>query len=386
MEAVESIREAIRWRLEGRRRRRTTRKMSRTAWRSLHSEAFEFSRRGLSAQKKALESTAPLQSDSRSMSVETSVRPSLLEEFRRDFPAVWRRIPYKGLFTLLLTLWVLLFEFVGNSTFGYINTHSLFGWTSYAYLSSPDDEHGFYIPLVVLGLFWWKRRDFEGLAARPWPPGLVLVIAALLLHVAGYLAQQTRISLAAFYFGLYALIGIAWGPRVLRASFFPMCLFAFALPLGTLAETITFPLRLFAVWINVVHQGTLIFDPSGAFQYEVAAACGGLRSLTAVLALCTIYGFLSFRKASNRLFLFLAGFPLAIAGNMTRLLMIIIVSEAFGRNTGAAVHDSTFFSLIPYVPPIIGIIVLGHLLREQKGPKVVEPRGFSGSAEATAIP
>ena len=48
-----------------------------------------------------------------------------------------------------------------------------------------------------------------------------------------------------------------------------MCLFAFALPLGTLAETITFPLRLMAttttstlantvLGINVIHRGTLI--------------------------------------------------------------------------------------------------------------------------------
>src|SRR5688500_13456980 len=163
---------------------------------------------------------------------------------------------------------------------------------------------------------------------------------ALLVHIVGYLAQQTRISIAAFYFGIYALIGLVWGWSALKATFFPMCLFAFALPLGTLAETITFPLRLFAtsitggvantiLGINVVTRGTLIFDASGSYQYEVAAACGGLRSLTAVLALCTIYSFMNFDRYRNRFILIAAGFPLAILGNITRLIGLIIVSEAF---------------------------------------------------------
>jgi len=317
------------------------------------------------------------------MTVDKSRRLSALEEFRRDFPGVWRGIPFKGLFTLCLVIWTLLFEFLGNSTFGYISTHSLFAWSDYAYLTSQDDEHGLIIPFLVLALFWWKRKDFTALNARPWAPGLLIIGAALILHLLGFFSQQTRLSLAAFYLGLYGLIGIVWGGQALKKSFFPMCLFIFALPLGTLAETLTFPLRLMAtkltsgiagtvLGVSVIQQGVFIYDPNGAFKYEVAAACGGLRSLTAVLALCTIYGFMNFKKTRNILLLMAAGFPLAVIGNVTRLLLIIIVSEAFGQRAGHYVHDSSFFSLLPYVPPIIGILVLGHLLREQKSQPPVE--------------
>lgn len=324
------------------------------------------------------------------MTVEKSEeRLSLLEEFRREFPGVWKRIPYKGVFTSLLVLWVLLFEFLGNSTFGYINTHSLFGWTSYAYLLNDDDQHGFFIPLIVLGLLWWKRNDFRDLKVQPWLPGLVLVAFALFLHVAGYLAQQTRISLAAFYFGLYALLGVVWGPAALRVSFFPMCLLVFALPFGTIAESITVPLRVFTtqitcgiadhiLGIKVMRQGVRIFDESGSFQYEIAAACSGLRSITAVLALCTIFAFINFKRTRNRLIMLLAAIPLAVLGNLTRLLIIIIVAEGFGQNAGNWIHDSSLFSLLPYVPPILGIVVLGHLLREQSPPDPVEKKPMIG--------
>ena len=320
------------------------------------------------------------------MTVEKSEeRLSVLEEFRRDFPGVWKSIPYKGVFTSLLVLWVLLFEFLGNSTFGYINTHSLFGWSCYAYLMSEDDQHGFFIPLIVLVLLWWKRNDFRDLKTQPWLPALVLVAFALFLHVAGYLAQQTRISIAAFYFGLYALLGLVWGPAVLRTSFFPMCLFLFALPFGTIAETITLPLRVFTtqltcgianhiLGIDVIRSGVRILDPSGSFQYEIAAACSGLRSITAVLALCTIFAFINFKRLRNRLIMLLAAIPLAILGNLTRLLIIIIVAEGFGQKAGDWIHDSSLFSLLPYVPPILGIVVLGHLLREQSPSDPVEKK------------
>lgn len=318
------------------------------------------------------------------MTVGKSDRASVWEEFAQEFPRVWKGIPFKGLFVSMLVVWVLLFEFLGNSTFGYIDTHSLFAWMFYAYETSVDDEHGLFIPLVVLALFWWKRDEFKGLGAKPCYAGLAIVAAALMLHVFGYLAQQGRLSIAAFYFGIYGLIGIAWGIRALGKSFFPMCLLVFTVPLGTLAESITFPLRLIATHstsflaqtvfgINVVQNGTQIYDPGGAFQYDVAAACSGLRSLTAVLALCTIYAFMNLKKWPRRLMMIASALPLAVAGNVCRLLMIITVSDAMGEDYGKWVHDSPIFSLVPYLPPIVGIAVLGHFLREDRAKRPTQP-------------
>ena len=330
--------------------------------------------------------------ETRSMTEEKIDRPTVLEELRSELPIFWKSVPYKGVFVSLLVGWVLLFEFLGNSTFGYVQTHSLFQWMFFCYENSPDDEHGYFIPFLVLGLFWWKRKAFVGLKVQPWLPGLLMVGVALLLHVVGYLGQQARISIVAFYFGIYAMIGLVWGISALKATFFPMCLFAFALPLGTLAESITFPLRLFAtsitggvantiLGIEVIARGTLIYDPSGSYQYEVAAACGGLRSLTAVLALCTIYAFMNFDRYRNRLILILAAFPLAIVGNITRLIGLIIVSSAFGKETGAMVHDNTWFSLIPYIPPIAGIVLIGRWLREQPPEGDVQKPMVNSTAE-----
>ena len=118
--------------------------------------------------------------------------------------------------------------------------------------------------------------------------------------------------------------------------------------------------------MNIAQRGTQIIDLNGNFQFEVAAACSGLRSLTAVLALCTIYAFMNFKGTARRIAMIAAAFPLAVMGNVLRLLTLIMVSEAFGRERGEAFHDSTFFSLLPYIPAILGIMALGHFLREKK--------------------
>src|SRR5438309_10277674 len=114
---------------------------------------------------------------------------------------------------------------------------------------------------------------------RLWP-ALVLLVFALLLHVVGFMIQQTRISVVGFFIGLYALMGLTWGPHWLRASFFPFFLFVFCLPMANLTEPISLPLRLVAtditsvvchvgLGINVLQEGTRIFDSHGAYQYEV---------------------------------------------------------------------------------------------------------------------
>ena len=53
------------------------------------------------------------------------------------------------------------------------------------------------IPFVVLGLFWWKRKEIMAVPKSPWWPASALLALALLIHGAGFMVQQTLISAAA---------------------------------------------------------------------------------------------------------------------------------------------------------------------------------------------
>lgn len=295
--------------------------------------------------------------------------PSLGEELRE----FWAALPDKVAFGWLCGLWLALFHFYGNSTLGYVDTPSLFGWMDYAYSNRADDEHGYYLPLVVVFLLWWKKDELMAVPKRVWSPGIALVLLALLIHVVGFQVQQTRLSIVGFYFGLFALGGVVWGWRWLGVTFFPFFLFAFGVPLGNKGDAITQPLRQLAtditaaiaqgpLGIHVIQNGTTIFDPSGKFSYEIAAACSGLRSLTAITVVAIIFAFVRFKAWWQRAIMIGAAVPLAIGSNVFRLTSIIVAAEAFGQDAGNYVHDSSWLSLLPYLPAFVGLAVLAWLL------------------------
>jgi exosortase len=177
----------------------------------------------------------------------------------------------------------------------------------------------------------------------------------------------------------------------MRLALFPFGLLLFCVPLGVGGvEIVTFPLRLLAtritgvmchgaLGINVIQEGTKLYDAARSYEYEVAAACSGIRSLTAIVAFGVIYGYLTFKSTWRRLAVVAAAVPLAVVGNVFRLTLIVVAAEAFGRSAGNYVHENWLFSLAPYVPSIGGIMFLGWWLREDKRtPQVDEPLVVGG--------
>jgi len=65
-----------------------------------------------------------------------------------------------------------------------------------------------------------------------------------------------------------------------------------------------------------------------------------------------------------------------VIGNVIRLVTIIVASESFGQAAGNYVHESAWFSLLPYVPAFLGLLWLGHSLREREAVAVpgLEPK------------
>jgi len=296
-----------------------------------------------------------------------------------DTTDCWRRLPNKSLFFLLLAAWLALFHFLGNSVFGYIHSPSLLQWMYNAYNSegiSGDNADGNLIPFLVIGLFWWKRKELLALPLKMWPPALVIVGFGLVLHIMCYVIQEPRLSIVALFVGIYGLMGLAWGPAWLRHSLFPYFLFVFSMPVGTISEPITFPLRLlvstlvewiahYVLGIGVLRMGTQLFDSLGTYQYDVAAACSGIRSLTAIFLFATVCGFLMFRSPWKRLLMMALAIPFAILGNLLRMLLIIIAAVMGGHEWGDYVHESTLISLVPYLPAFLGLFYIGWWLEEK---------------------
>jgi len=324
------------------------------------------------------------------MSAPSSHGGTILDGIREEMPGVWRAIPDKRLFFGLLGAWVLLFHVVGNSTFGYIDTPSLFGWLNAAY-SAPgsDDSHGPLIPLVVLGLLWAKRARLLALPKALWWPGLFGLGAAVVLHIAGYVVQQPKVSTVAFLFGLYALVATVWGWRLAREVTFPFVLFIFSVPVTGHVDFLTVPLRRFStdvtvfisrhlLGIPVIQDGVQLLDTRGQYHYEVAAACSGINSLITLVVLTSIYGVMNFTRTWKRVLVFTLALPLAVAGNVLRLVSIIVASEGFGRKAGDFVHE--WFGFVTFALALAALLAVGRWLRETPGTPGARPGGLTPRA------
>ncbi|HYP15974.1 MAG TPA: EpsI family protein, partial [Opitutus sp.] len=143
-----------------------------------------------------------------------------------------------------------------------------------------------------------------------------------------------------------------------------------AIPLNVL-DSLGFWLRLWVVdaagviahvaGIDVVRSGTQLFSPGGQYQYDVAAACSGVRSLMALAALSLLIGYLEFRSGWRRALMLALCLPLTYLGNIARIAAIILAAEIGGQAWGERAHDVMGFGVFAIV--LGGVLGAARLMR-----------------------
>ncbi|MDB4473823.1 EpsI family protein [Opitutaceae bacterium] len=257
------------------------------------------------------------------------------------------------------------FQFWGNAVRGYIDTSSVFWWWGWQWFNpASESQHGSLVLGVAVWLAWrnWVKAGVRSEKAEVgvvWP-GVIAMFAGLGIHLLGYAVQQTRISILAVMVFAWGVMRLGGGARWGNAVIFPLGLLIFAVPVGVL-DSVGFHLRLGVIattemiaglaGIELVRNGTQLFSPDGSYQYDVAAACSGMRSLMAMLALSAIMGYIGPRAWWRRSVVFLLAFPLTFVGNVVRISAIVFAGEWFGQGAGELVHDWAGF--------IVFVIVLG---------------------------
>jgi exosortase len=264
-----------------------------------------------------------------------------------------------GLVSVIVGMAYLVFHFLGNTSHVEIFGRSTLGWMLHRWqdssisFNSTDYSHGFLIPVVSLAAVWWRRRELLEADKQVSRLGLVCLIGALALHWLGAKAQHPRLS-------LLAMIGLFWsipyylhGRQVARLLLFPCTYLIFCVPLGFLDE-LTQPLQLMMVRLStgllnglglpVETGGTQIRMLHSGGVFDVAAPCSGLRSLLALTALTAAYAYFTQPTVIRAWILFSLSIPLAIAGNMARVVSIVLVAEVAGSEFALGVyHDYAGF-------------------------------------------
>jgi len=275
---------------------------------------------------------------------------------------------------------IVIFQFWGNATRGYIATDSLFYWWFYQWVNlESDTEHAWLILALSAFLFWRNLRRQD--AVRPeTAKAAAALVCGLLLHAMGYVAQQPRISIVALLLYTWGVLALAGGGRWGRAAAFPAAFMAFAIPVNAL-DTVGFWLRMWvvgsgariahALGIGVLRSGTRLLAPDGRYQYDVVAACSGVRSLMALAALSLFIGYLWFRPAWVRGAMLLLSFPLVYFGNVLRISSIIVAAQWGGQAWGDGVHFVMGFAV--FIVVVGGVVAAAEVVARARPGWTSEP-------------
>ena len=208
-----------------------------------------------------------------------------------------------------------------------------------------DMSHGYLVPLFSAYVVWADRKELGRLVAKGAPSwgGVAALGVSMVLLLFGCRGLQVRLETVSFMIFAVALPWAFWGRAVARRLLFPAGYLVFMIPLATYLDFITIHLRLLAsgtaiavmngVGMHAQRVGTAIVSGEGplGFSIDVAAPCSGLRSLFALMALTAAYAHFAQPTRLRRIALFACSVPIAVIGNVARIVSICLVAGLGGR-------------------------------------------------------
>ncbi len=241
-------------------------------------------------------------------------------------------------------------------------------WRTFDYLS-----HGFLVPLVALWAFLREKPLRDRVEVETDLRGAGLIAAALVVYLGGLAASVLSLQGLAF---VAAVAGAVWwlrGAAWLRAAAFPVGYLVFMVPPPSAWITpLIVKLQLFvstaavataqAFGVEVVRDGNILSLPSGDTLF-VAEACSGVTSVITLLPLAVVLAAYALKGWGQRFALVAAVVPLAMAGNLVRVVATVVLADAQGVEvaTTGALHD--MLGLSTYAIACLGMLGCAALLR-----------------------
>lgn len=224
----------------------------------------------------------------------------------------------------------------------------LTGWARWV-SKYADWQFCLVVPVLVGWLVWLRRDVLRGLPLQGDWRGLLPLAAGLFFFWLGYKADTGYPGFLAVQFVLAGMILLVAGTAWMRALFFAWLFLFFSWPMQPLEDSLASPLRpktaamaaslLRMVGVPAISEGSALqsapdaargLEIGAAFSLDVDAKCSGINSLFALMMISALLGYLALRQPRSRLILFACAIPLAVAGNVVRLLLLVAGTLMFG--------------------------------------------------------
>ncbi len=235
-----------------------------------------------------------------------------------------------------------------------------------------DMSFGWLVPFFSAYVLWTERRELVKSVGKASWLGLLACVPLAAVSLLGTRGLQVRLEQLGFIGLCIAVPWAFFGLRTARLCVFPALYLLFTVPMSTFLDVVTIHLRLlasgtaFAVLkgfgVQAVQQGTaVIAQGAHSFNIDVAEPCSGLRSLVALMALTAAYAWHTQPTWWRRAVLFACSIPLAVLGNVVRILTICLCA-AWGSPDFAMGFYHDYSGYIVFIVAIICMVACGELV------------------------
>ena len=254
---------------------------------------------------------------------------------------------------------------------------------------STDDNysHGFFIVPLAAYFAWERRHRLSQIPVTPSLTGLVIVVASLMLLIAGMLGAElflSRVSLIGVVAGAVLFLD---GWARLRVLTFPLAFTLLMIPLPAIIfNKIAFPLQLLAsnvgefgvraANIPILREGNVLILANATL--EVAEACSGIRSLVSLFTLGIVFGYFADSRVWVRTVIALSAIPVAILANGLRVASAGWAAHYMGQ-AGVEGLFHEFSGWVVFVVAFLMMLALQRLLI-----RVVPPRALTETTTVAA--
>ena len=239
-----------------------------------------------------------------------------------------------------------------------------------------DYSHAFFILPISIWLVWRKREQLKVCIQNAKPgnnySGLVSLSMGILIFLFGSRFDYSLLITISLLPVLVGLIYFLYGIDTLKLLSFPIAyLLLLVPPPMSVIDSITLPMRygisnltekiLSLLNYPITREGLLL--NIGYNDIFMGQPCSGFRSLITLFSLGLIYVYISKTRLINKVILILFVIPLALLGNLVRVITLCLITFYFGEEAGQGFFHN-FSGIVMFIITILGLLGIETILNK----------------------
>jgi exosortase len=238
-----------------------------------------------------------------------------------------------------------------------------------------DYTHAYFILPLSLWLTWRKRGEIKHIyqEVSHYKKNIFsfsILLLGILMFLFGWRQDYIFIQTLSLIPLLFGLTGYLYGMKMVKTLTFPILYLLLLVPppFGIL-DSITLPMRhiisllteKILLFLNypISREGLLL--KIGYNDIFMGAPCSGFRSLITMFSLVLVYVYISKGGLTKKIFLTSLIIPMALLGNLVRVMTLCLITFYFGEEAGQGFFHN-FSGIVIFIITILGLISAETLL------------------------